>query len=107
MAVLPDQRVISGSEDNTLRVWNLLTGVCEQIVGSKSAEGKALWNSRTRNIEESTALYPEGFIAPFVGGSIGEQDINEHTFGCSVNNYVYYFQICRGTTASAAADKAI
>jgi hypothetical protein len=31
VCVLPDDmRVVSGSQDNTLRVWNILTGDCER-----------------------------------------------------------------------------
>ena len=32
VAVLPDGRVVSGSGDHTLRVWNTSTGVCEIIL---------------------------------------------------------------------------
>ena len=32
VAVLPDGRVVSGSLDNTIRVWNTSTGVCDIIL---------------------------------------------------------------------------
>ena len=30
VAVLSDGRIVSGSDDKTLRIWNTLTGLCEQ-----------------------------------------------------------------------------
>ena len=32
VAVLPDGRVVSGSHDNNLRVWNTSTGECDIIL---------------------------------------------------------------------------
>jgi COMPASS component SWD3 len=32
LAILPDKRIVSGSEDKTLRIWNLQTGKCDMIL---------------------------------------------------------------------------
>ncbi len=32
MAVLPDGRIVSGSGDKTLRVWNVTSGKCEMVL---------------------------------------------------------------------------
>jgi WD40 repeat protein len=32
MAVLEDGRVVSGSVDDTLRIWNISTGGCERVL---------------------------------------------------------------------------
>ena len=37
MSVLGDGRVVSGSEDKTLRVWNIKTGECERVLEGHSS----------------------------------------------------------------------
>ena len=37
MAVLADGRVVSGSKDKTLRVWNPTTGVCDVVLEGHTA----------------------------------------------------------------------
>ncbi len=42
MAVLPDGRVVSRSDDKRLRVWDASSGVCERVVRSADAAFAAL-----------------------------------------------------------------
>ena len=42
MAMLPDGRVVSGSDDRTLRVWDASSGVCERVVQSTDADVASL-----------------------------------------------------------------
>ena len=37
VAVLPDGRVVSGSEDNTVRIWNPSSGECERVLEGHSS----------------------------------------------------------------------
>lgn len=32
LVVLPDGRLVSGSADKTIRVWNLVSGVCDRVL---------------------------------------------------------------------------
>ncbi len=32
MAVLQDARIVSGSHDSTLRIWNVTSGKCEMVL---------------------------------------------------------------------------
>ena len=32
MAVFPDRRVVTGSEDKTMRIWNSSSGECERVL---------------------------------------------------------------------------
>ena len=36
MAVLPDGRIVSGSYDSTLRIWNSASGECEVLLEGHS-----------------------------------------------------------------------
>ena len=36
MAVIPDGRIVSGSGDKTLRIWNSASGECEVILEEHS-----------------------------------------------------------------------
>ena len=36
MAVLPDGRIVSGSGDNALRIWNITSGECEVLLEGHS-----------------------------------------------------------------------
>ena len=36
MAVLPDGRIVSGSRDETLRIWNSTSGECEVVLEGHS-----------------------------------------------------------------------
>ena len=36
MAALPDGRIVSGSDDKTLRIWNSTSGDCEVILEGHS-----------------------------------------------------------------------
>ena len=36
MAALPDGRIVSGSYDNTLRIWNSTSGECEVVLEGHS-----------------------------------------------------------------------
>jgi WD40 repeat protein len=37
IAVLPDGRIVSGSGDNTLRIWNSTSGECEVVLEGHSS----------------------------------------------------------------------
>jgi WD40 repeat protein len=68
--VLPDERIVSGSEDNTLKIWNLQTGNCDstfrghdswincvavlsdgRIVSGSADETVKIWNHQTGNCD--------------------------------------------------------
>ena len=34
LSILPDGRMVSGSDDSTVRIWNTVSGDCEQILSS-------------------------------------------------------------------------
>ena len=37
LAILPDGRIISGSNDNSIKIWNSETGICEKtLIGHTS-----------------------------------------------------------------------
>ncbi len=36
MAVLPDGSIVSGSDDETLRIWNSTSGECEVVLNRHS-----------------------------------------------------------------------
>jgi WD40 repeat protein len=59
VSVLPDGQVLSGSQDNTPRVWNVDTGSCEGV----------LEDSLTEDVSSATTLphllpYLDGYIPP-------------------------------------------
>lgn len=37
MAVLSDSRIVSGSDDNTLRIWDAKSGICAMILEGHSS----------------------------------------------------------------------
>ena len=42
IAVFPDSRIVSGSKDKTLRIWNAGTGACERTLSGHSDEVTAI-----------------------------------------------------------------
>jgi WD40 repeat protein len=43
MAVLPDGRVVSGSDDKTLRVWDASSGACERVLEGHTGQVCSAW----------------------------------------------------------------
>ena len=93
MAVLPDGRVVSGSSDSTLRIWNTSSGECEMDIASESAEA-AHYNVHFNRSPESV---PDGLIPPYVDGALDIVVISPtpNIYCCSSGPKVHMFEIVR------------
>ena len=91
MAVLSDGRIISGSADHTIRIWNSVTGKCVEVVKSDNPRYKSL--SVLSQYDSSDSIVNEA-VDEFISYGIDYKQIiaSYNAVAVSSDEYVYIFK---------------
>ena len=93
MAVLSDGRIISGSADHTIRIWNSVTGKCVEVVKSDNPRYELLRRIARSTYDSSDSIVLET-VDEFISYGIEYEELSASydALTVSIAQCVYIFK---------------